>query len=77
MITSHAEQINHNHNVILASVSNSEARENTDELMNEVKKLSHRVHNGLKSMFTWLVTVRRDSLFDNSLGICIIVVWTM
>ena len=49
MITSHSEKIKHNHNVILASVSNSDARENTDELMNEVKKLSHRVHNGLKS----------------------------
>ena len=47
-ISLHAEQIKHNHNVILASVQNSEARENTDELMNEVKKQSHRVHSGLK-----------------------------
>ena len=48
-ITQHTDQIRHNHNKILSSVQNTEAKDETDELMNEVKRLSHRVHGNLKS----------------------------
>jgi len=43
------EKIKRNHNVILASVQNSEAKDENNELMAQVKKLSRKVHGGLKS----------------------------
>ena len=42
------EKIKHNHNVILASVQNNEAKDETNELMTQIKKISQRVHGGLK-----------------------------
>ncbi len=48
------EKIKRNHNVILASVQNNEAKDETNDLMAQIKKLSHRVHGGLKSeSFSW------------------------
>lgn len=44
------EKIRRNHNVILASVQNNEAKEETNELMKKIKTLSHKVHSGLKRM---------------------------
>ena len=48
-ISVHVDQIKHNHNVILASFQNQATKDETETLMDEVKKTSHRVHNGLKS----------------------------
>lgn len=42
------EKIKHNHNVILASVQNHEAKDETNDLMAQIKKISQRVHGGLK-----------------------------
>lgn len=42
------EKIKHNHNVILASVQNNEAKDETNDLMTQIKKISQRVHGGLK-----------------------------
>ena len=47
-IVQHVEKIKRNHNIILASVQNNEAKEETNDLMTQIKKLSHRVHGGLK-----------------------------
>lgn len=44
------EKIKHNHNVILASVQNNEAKDETNDLMSQIKKISQRVHGGLKRM---------------------------
>lgn len=44
------DKIKHNHNVILASVQNQEAKDETNQVMNEVKKVSHKVHGGLKRL---------------------------
>lgn len=44
------EQIKHNHSVILASVKNQEAKDENNTLMNDVKKLSKKVHAGLKRL---------------------------
>ena len=48
-ISVHVDQIKHNHNVILASFQNQATKDETETLMDEVKKTSHRIHNGLKS----------------------------
>ena len=48
------EKIKHNHNVILASVQNNEAKDETNELMAQIKKLSQRVHGGLKRVLFFL-----------------------
>ena len=48
-ISVHVDQIKHNHNVILASFQNQAMKDETETLMDEVKKTSHRIHNGLKS----------------------------
>ena len=48
-ISVHVDQIKHNHNVILASFQNQVTKDETETLMDEVKKTSHRIHNGLKS----------------------------
>ena len=48
-ISVHVDQIKHNHNVILASFQNQTTKDETETLMDEVKKTSHRIHNGLKS----------------------------
>ena len=55
-ISVHVDQIKHNHNVILASFQNQVTKDETEALMDEVKKTSHRIHNGLKSEFSdvWL-----------------------
>lgn len=42
------EKIKHNHNIILASVQNNEAKDETNELMTKIKKISQRIHGGLK-----------------------------
>lgn len=42
------EKIKHNHNIILASVQNNEAKDETNDLMTQIKKISQRVHGGLK-----------------------------
>ena len=48
-ISDHVDQIRHNHNVILASRQNQVTKDETETLMDEVKKTSHRIHDGLKS----------------------------
>ena len=48
-ISVHVDQIKHNHNVILASFQNQATKDETETLMDEVKKTSHRIHDGLKS----------------------------
>ena len=47
------EKIKHNHNVILASVQNNEAKDETNDLMSQIKKLSQRVHGGLKREYSF------------------------
>ena len=44
------DKIRHNHNIILASVQNNEAKDETNEIMNQIKKISQRIHGGLKRM---------------------------
>ena len=48
-ISVHVDQIKHNHNVILASFQNQATKDETETLMDEVKKTSHRIHDGLIS----------------------------
>ena len=48
-ISVHVDQIKHNHNVILASLQNQATKDETETLMDEIKKTSHRLHDGLKS----------------------------
>lgn len=49
-ISVHVDQIKHNHNVILASFQNQATKDETETLMDEVKRTSHRIHNGLKKL---------------------------
>jgi len=49
-ISLRVEKIKHNQNVILASVQNQEAKDESNQLMNEVKKISKKVHAGLKHL---------------------------
>ena len=48
-ISVHIDQIKYNHNVILSSFQNQATKDETETLMDEVKKISHRIHDGLKS----------------------------
>ena len=45
------DKIKHNHNIILASVQNNEAKDETNDLMTQIKKISQRVHGGLKRVW--------------------------
>ena len=47
-IDSYVDKIKYNHNVILASVQNNEVKDETNDLMTKIKKISHKVHGGLK-----------------------------
>lgn len=56
------EKIKHNHNVILASVQNNEAKDETNDLMSQIKKISQRVHGGLKRKKHYNVVLQHSNV---------------
>ena len=64
-ITTLVEKIKHNHNVILASVQNNEAKDETNELMTQITKISQRVHGGLKRKYVCVVEVHAEKHFSH------------